>query len=324
MVIQKIKTKLTPVRMPGGKSNALKYLDPYFIKDFAFYREPFFGGGSLGLYLMQFNKTADYWINDLFYPVYGFWKTLYDYPNEMIDCISYNKQQYIIDKLPQIKKGIPSRNAENGKELHKFCRRKIESSIYDKDEFHTACYWYILNKTSFSGMAMIGNYAPLAWDQNFTDNCIKNLINISNLMHSVKSLKITNLDYSELLNDTNDNTFIVCDPPYDIKHNLYGNDGDMHREFNHKKFADDIKNCKSPKWMITYNDNEIINEWFKDYRCIPWNLQYTMKAAKRTTHGNLISEKKKLGQNPKLIQMSKDNSSEKTGKKGKELLILNY
>lgn len=304
----KPKTKLTPVRYPGGKSNALKFLDVHLPKDFNEYREPFFGGGSVGLYLMQFNKTASYWINDKFYPVYCFWKTVYEHPEEMVHWLLSKRFVHTYQsKTPEIiVKGTPSVSAEKtGRLLHEWCRKEIENTIKAGDEFTTGCLWYILNKTSYSGMAMIGTYAPLAWDQNFTENCIKNLPKTSELLHSVHELSITNVDYSFLLsNKGQDNTFIFLDPPYDIKDNLYGNKGDMHRGFDHQLFANQVKECKH-KWMITYNDNETIRKWFSEYQCVPWDLQYTMKAAKREGQVGSVS-------------------TGKSGKKGKELLVTNW
>ena len=299
-----MKTKLTPVRMPGGKSNALKFLDKYLIKDFAEYREPFFGGGSVGLYLMQFNKDADYWINDLFYPVYCFWKVLYEQPEKMSNWILKVKTQ---ETVPNdiVVKGIPSKSAGLAREIHVWCRKRIEKTISEKDEFGTACLWYILNKTSYSGMSMIGSFAPLAWDQNFTINCINNLPKTSELMHSVKSLKITNLNYTELLGNDGNDVFIFLDPPYKIPHNLYGDKGDMHEGFYHLEFVCKALECKH-NWMITYNEDPDLIQWFgKDKRQILWDLQYTMKAAKRD------------GQKGSEI-------TGKSGKKGKELLIMNY
>lgn len=289
--------------MPGGKSNALKFLDAYLPKKFDEYREPFFGGGSVGLYLMQFNKDADYWINDLFYPVYCFWKTLYNRPEDMIAWLKKIRETYAIAG-EKITKGIPSESSKRGAKLHAWCRKEIEGSINSKDDFLTACFWYILNKTSYSGMAMIGSYAPLAFDQNFTENCIKNLQKVSDLMHSVRSLKITNLDYKELLVNTPRDTFIFLDPPYKIAHNLYGKDGNMHKGFNHKLFIDDVKKC-SHKWMITYNDDEDIRQWVSEYECVPWDLQYTMKATKR-------------------VGQAGSANTGKSGKKGKELLVMNW
>lgn len=294
----------TCIRYPGGKSKGIKFLCRYFPADFTEFREPFAGGGSVFIYLMQTNPSADYHINDLFFPVYCFWKILHEQPMTMMNYILQRKDEYVLNRHEIITKGIASTNAENGRRLHALCRSEILKYIENRDEFHTACFWYILNKTSFSGMSMIGSYAKLSWDQNFTDRCILNLPNVASVMHSVKSLKITNLDYSELLKDTNSDTFIFMDPPYDIKDNLYGNNGDMHRGFNHMEFADKVKGCKTP-WMITYNDNETLRSWFSEYQCIPWDLQYTMKSAKREGQEN-------------------SSKSGKSGKKGKELLIMNY
>lgn len=312
-----IKTKLTPVRYPGGKSNALKYLDSYLIKDFGKYREPFFGGGSVGLYLMQFNKDASYWINDFFYPVYCFWKMLYERPNDMVEFLRGKREEYLVpnDILVEDIKGkdIPSKSAENGRDLHTKCRKHIELAIDLKDEFRTACLWYILNKLSYSGMSMIGSYAPFAWDQNFTERCINNLPSVSNLMHSVKSVRITNLDYSELLVPGEKNVFIFLDPPYKIQHCLYGKNGDMHEQFDHQAFANKVKECKH-KWMITYNQDDDIQKWFRDYFKVPWDLTYTMKAAKRKEEDKADIK----------IEYKEGKEPEKSGKKGKELLILNY
>src|ERR1700686_1900727 len=104
------KTKISPCRFPGGKSNALKFLDPYFPKNFTEFREPFFGGGSVGLYLMQTHKDADYWINDLFYPVYCFWKVLNKQPIPMMNYILERREEYINRNEIRIK-GIPSKSA---------------------------------------------------------------------------------------------------------------------------------------------------------------------------------------------------------------------
>lgn len=303
---QKIKTKLTPVRYPGGKSNGLKKLGQYLRKDFQQYREPFFGGGSVGLYLMQFQKDADYWINDLEYPVYCFWQTLYDNPQAMVDFLLDEKLRFTV-KGDVVTKGTPSKSAVKGRGLYETCRREIEPLIAAKgDVFMTGCLWYILNKTSYSGMARIGCYTPLAWDQNFTVKCIENLPKTSELMHSVRSLKITCLDYSFLINDRqrDDEVFIFLDPPYDIKDNLYGLNGTLHQSFDHMLFYQTISRSKK-NWLITYNDHPVLVDRFKGYHQHSWELQYTM--ASKVREGQEGSEK-----------------TGKSGKKGKELLIWNY
>jgi len=248
---------------------------------------------------MQFNKTATYWINDLFYPVYSFWKTLYNQPHEMVKFISEKKAQY--------------KSSEKGRELHSLCRETIGQTIKAKDEFQTGCLWYILDKTSYSGLAMIGSYAPSNWDQNFTINCITNLPKTQELMKSVKHLEITNLDYTCLLAPSDKDIFLFLDPPYEITYNLYGNNGDMHEGFNHAKFAEDVKNCNH-NWMITYNETPEIKERFFDYSQHCWNLTYTMAQTKRSE-----DEKAQV-----KVNYKPGETPEKSGKRGKELLVWNW
>jgi len=237
---------------------------------------------------------------------------LYERPEEMMKYLlarheTYSKPQSGIAGQDVRVKGVPTKAAEAARAMHTFCRQQIQIDIEQKDEFHTACHWYILNKISYSGMAMIGSYAPLAWDQNFTINCIKNLPKTTELMRSVKDVRITNEDYSVLLQpdgDHDDNTFVFLDPPYKIPHNLYGKDGDMHEGFDHKKFVDAVKQCPA-QWLITYNEDPDLQKWFEGYSQLTWELQYTMKAAKRE---------------------GQDGSAKtgKSGKKGRELLIASY
>ena len=61
----------------------------------------------------------------------------------------------------------------------------------------------------------------------------------------IKNWKITCEDYAVLVDDclargeiTCDDSFIYVDPPYNIKDNLYGHKGAMHKGFDHARFAD--------------------------------------------------------------------------------------
>ncbi len=64
----------SPLRYPGGKSRAVSQIAEYLPKHFSEYREPFLGGGSVFLYLRQKFPRLTFWINDLNYDVYCFWK----------------------------------------------------------------------------------------------------------------------------------------------------------------------------------------------------------------------------------------------------------
>lgn len=277
---QNIKTILTPLRYPGGKSRAIKHLDQYFVKDFKSYHEPFIGGGSVFLYLKQFNPDAFYWINDKYYNLYCFWKELQSHGKDMVDFILSLRGRY--------------NTPDKCKDLFIDIKDKIESS----NDFEKACYFFILNKCSYSGLTETGTFSPLASESNFSISCIKYLLEVEKMLEGVK---ITNLDYSELLKGDGD--FVFLDPPYDIlkknKNNaLYGKNGEHHKLFDHDKFYQDVDKCES-NWMITYNYSDtLLNRW-KKYNLLEWKLKYGM-------------------------QWDTDNQGKKTAKEKSELLITNY
>ena len=57
---------------------------------------------------------------------------------------------------------------------------------------------------------------------------------------------------------------------------MYGKNGDLHKNFDHVKFADDLKKCEH-KWLITYNDCEYIRNLFSFADIIPFEATYGMK-----------------------------------------------
>jgi DNA adenine methylase len=89
---------------------------------------------------------------------------------------------------------------------------------------------------------------------------------------------ITNYDYEEVVKKAGENVFIFLDPPYysATKSALYGKNGNLHKSFDHRRFANAMKNC-SHKWLITYDDSEYIRDLFSFATIIPWNLTYGMR-----------------------------------------------
>ena len=78
-----------------------------------------------------------------------------------------------------------------------------------------------------------------------------------------------------------DGIFMYLDPPYDIKDNLYGKKGSMHKGFDHDKFAADCDKHDIPM-LISYNSDQLVKDRFKDWHN-RWNvaefdLTYTMRS----------------------------------------------
>ena len=74
-----------------------------------------------------------------------------------------------------------------------------------------------------------------------------------------------------------DNTFIYVDPPYNIKDNLYGHKGQLHKGFDHARFAD-IMDDTMGNVMISYNNHPEIVQRFLEWRQYDFAHTYTMRS----------------------------------------------
>lgn len=249
----------TPLRYPGGKSRTSEMLLK-FIPNFDEYREPFVGGGSLFIKLKEIYPNKKFWINDLYSDLYYFYKSCRYSSRLMIQYI-----QEILDR--KNKEGI------NGKKLFEYAKYCLSDKTINLPSF--AAYFFIINRTSFSGTTLSGGYSESAFQQRFTQSSINRLKEFCKILKP--KLRITNYDYEKVVLKQGKNVFLYLDPPYAIeKESLYGKNGDMHKNFDHERFADILKKCEH-KWLITYNDCDYIRNLFKFATIIPFEASYGMK-----------------------------------------------
>jgi len=257
-----MKALKTPLRYPGGKSKAIKTLSPWFPKTISEYREPFIGGGSIAIEITKSNPDVPVWINDLYVPLYNFWVQLRDRGEELSERVREEKQRTLDE-------GDKDKVTAKAKEL--FNRYKAEIDTYS--DFEKAVAFFVMNKCSFSGLTENSTFSQSASNSNFSLVGADKLAQFSKL---IKDWKITNIDYSEVMKASgSSDTFVFLDPPYDIKDFLYGKNREMHKSFDHNRFADDVYNCVH-KFMITYNVNDRLKELYKNYNLKEWKLRYSM------------------------------------------------
>ena len=257
-----IKSLKTPLRYPGGKSKAIKTLSQWYPKIISEYREPFIGGGSIAIDITKSNPDIPVWINDLYVPLYNFWLQLKDNGEALSERVEEEKQNTLDE-------GDRDKVTASAKQL--FDKYKEEIDTYD--DLEKAVAFFIMNKCSYSGLTENSTFSQTASNSNFSLVGARKLADFSKL---IRCWKITNLDYSELMNSyATGDTFIFLDPPYDIKDFLYGKNREMHKSFNHDRFADQVYNCIH-KFMITYNVNDRLKEMYKNYNLKEWKLRYSM------------------------------------------------
>jgi len=260
---------VSPLRYPGGKTRACKILDTiikqYFdLTQIDILLSPFFGGGSFELYF-QNNYNKQIIANDKFKPLYNFW-------NEV-----------------KINKDALCTELYNINSITKTDFQNYRNTILEVSGIIQALQYFVINRCSFSGATLSGGFSEEASSKRFTKSSIDRIknLNLSNIIFS-------NLDFFDFLNNNTaiidaNKTLIFLDPPYYLgnKSNLYGNNGDMHENFDHKLLFDVISSKKN--WIITYNNCEYIKNLYKNYIILEVNWSYGMNKDKKSSEIVIIS-----------------------------------
>lgn len=262
----------SPLRYPGGKNRVVKNIQS-LIPPYKEYREPFLGGGSVFVNQKQQMPEAKFWVNDLYTPVYVFWKMVRD----DIDAV--------VNRVIELRG-----RSSDGKDLFWFLKNNYEG-FSDVDK---AAAFFIFNRITFSGISDAGGYSDESFRKRFTESSIERLKKLKDIMD--EEVRVTNMDYQEMVEESGENVFLFLDPPYytTTRSGLYGKNGKLHKDFDHERFAEVMGGCEH-KWLITYDDSEYIRYLFSFANIISWDTKYGMK-----------------------------NVTNNSDQKGKELFIFNY
>ena len=254
-----MKALKTPLRYPGGKSRACTKLDQFIpdLRNYKEYREPFLGGGSVAIHITKKYPHLNVWVNDLYEPLYNFWRVLQD------------DGRALFEQLQELK----SKHPDPDSALNLFSQAKDIVNDGTKSNTERATCFYILNKCSFSGLTESSSFSKQASVSNFSMRGIEKLPGYSEI---IKNWKITNTRYEQLLTDDKE-CFTYLDPPYEIGSNLYGKRGNMHSGFNHDHFAVKCDRFVGPQ-CISYNSSQLIRERFEGWTAAEFAHTYTMRS----------------------------------------------
>lgn len=177
------------------------------------------------IYLRQTCPEISIWINDLNPELYFFWKYVQKDSEKLASEIFKVKLE-----------------RKDGQELFDELVNRNSESL---SELERAVRFFVLNRITFSGVVESGGYSRLAFLGRFTESSIRRVARLGKLLEGVR---ITCLDYRELLHDGEKEVFIFLDPPYfkATKSKLYGKNGILHLNFDHSEFAGEMKNAIIP------------------------------------------------------------------------------
>ena len=251
----------TPLRYPGGKSRACAKMAAYFpdLRDYVEFREPFLGGGSVAIYVTQRYPHLKIMVNDLYEPLMNFWSNLQMFGTELYTELKNIKTTYC--------------NQDSARCL--FAEMKDVINDRTQTDLDRAVAFYVVNKCSFSGLTESSSFSAQASESNFSMRGIEKLPEYSEI---ISGWHINQYSFEYCFRENiHDKLFMYLDPPYDIKDNLYGKKGEMHKKFDLDKFAEDCSNTSIPQ-MVSYNSDQLVKERFKNWKASEFDLTYTMRS----------------------------------------------
>ena len=270
---------ISPLRYAGGKSKAIGLI----LENLPRLKEkkivsPFFGGGSFELCVSQ-NLGFQVVGYDIFNILVNFWNVLINEKDRFIlelekmvvdkDNFDYNRH-VLLNYWNKIKPEDLNYKTQKVVEL-----KENDKILLDNDKVKQAVYYYYNMTLSYGPMF-------LGWPSSVEINKDKFIRKIEKL----KKLNLTNIsiecsDFESVILKHRDD-FLFLDPPYYLEGDskmfkgMYPNCNFAihHNNFDHKKMHTLLKDHKGG-FLITYNNCEVIREWYKDYILKYPEWQYT-------------------------------------------------
>ena len=151
----------------------------------------------------------------------------------------------------------------------------MRDNIDTFNELKRAAAFFVFNRITFSGTTESGGFSEQAFAARFTNSSVHRLEQMPEILRSVR---ITNFDYEAVVKADGENVFMFLDPPYfsATSSALYGKNGKLHKLFDHRRFAETMRECRH-RWLITYDDSPSIRESFAFAHITNWNLMYGMR-----------------------------------------------
>lgn len=250
-------TVKSPLRYAGGKSRAIERILAQSPDTFTEYREPFLGGGSVFLAFKQKYPDAKYWINDLNPELYCFWVQARDDVRSLMERVE----------------GVWAGGKDDGRALFEQYRDMDTSML---STLARAVRFFVLNRITFSGTVEAGGYSQQAFEGRFTLSSIERLEPLQALLYGVR---ITNIDYANVIAARGDDVFIFLDPPYTNATRLYGKKGVL-QNLDHDLLAFRLRDTHH-RWLMTYDDTPYVREMYDWATLKEWELQYGMNNYKQ-------------------------------------------
>lgn len=244
----------SPVRYPGSKAQAIRFIQPFWEKaPHDEYREPFLGGGAV----FFFKPKVKYnWINDLDKELMITFKIMADPIKRHNICDVLGKERATKERFIEIKNQNPSTDLE------------------------IAIRYFYLNRTAYSGIMNKPNWGYSDEKSVPPNRWPKRIVEAGKKLEGVKT---THVDYHEVIEapKIGKDVFMFVDPPYF--------EADQKRAYSHSFSEDDhlelceVLNNTPFRFCLTYDDCQSIREMYSWATLHPRSWRYHTANARKAT-----------------------------------------
>lgn len=246
-------------RYPGGKSKLAKFILPRIKKtitenkSIAEYREPFFGGGSIGLKVLDFG-IENFWINDYDYSVHCLWHSVINFPDEL--------KKLVLNFKPTVESFYEIKDILNSHRL---------SDLSEADKVLFGFYKIAIHQISYSGLG-VKSGGPLGGKNQkskydiscrWSPGYISKKIDFYHDVFSKKQIRHATcscLDFSDLIAEESVHAFLYLDPPYFVKGNELYQFGFSIND--HVRLRDLLFKTKH-HWLLSYDACNEVEDLYK-------------------------------------------------------------
>ena len=283
------------LRYPGGKHKLKKEILSSITKFYRAkgsslyeYREPFFGGGSIGLSLIRNYRSfpKKIWINDFDKALACLWNSIINNPQPLCDLVD--------SFVPTAEKFFEFKRYLSSEDFLKTTVANLFLEVgFKKLAIHQMSYSGLGTK---AGGPIGGKNQKSKYDVSCRWNPAKikkDIFRTHSLLNSreIREGGCTYFDFpSVIIDEEVPKFFLYLDPPYYEKGNeLYQF---AFSEEDHTRLRDRLEECKNP-WLLSYDDCEEVRGLYEGFPMKTISVNYTINTS-RTKRELLISNENRL------------------------------
>ena len=275
-------------RYPGGKSKLRDQIAQRLAEqaehDGLEYREPFFGGGSIGLKLLSDNTgITRLWINDKDVGIACLWTSVIKYHDEFKERTrSFTPSVQAFYELRHELTTISAMPTEPA---------RIVDLGFKKLAIHQTSYSGLGTKSGgpLGGAEQKSRYKiDCRWSPEYICKKVDKLHDLFAAIE-VRGNCCTNLDFADVIEDAHCCSLLYIDPPYYVK----GNDLYQHGFTieDHERLADTLRKTEHA-WVLSYDDCCEVRQLY-EWACVePLDVNYSITAIKDKDTGERLSRTK--------------------------------